>query len=140
MKLIRIEKEAWKSLSESAHILCFNARRSAHSERIDYALLGVNSADHPIGYLTVREIDESTAYWQFGGAFDGIRGTVRTFSLYKLFVDYAKTHYKRVTTLIENNNTAMLKMAMKVGFRIIGIRTFKNDVLLEHLLEFENAV
>ena len=55
------------------------------------------------------------------------------------FVEWCKPRYKRITTLIENKNTVMLKMAMKVGFRVIGVRNFQGSILLEHLLEFSDA-
>ena len=43
--------------------------------------------------------------------------------------------YKRITTYIQNTNSPMLRIAMKVGFKIIGTRTFKGDVMVEFLLE-----
>lgn len=140
MKIVRVEKDAWRDLSENAHLLCFDKTKDPSTERIDFALLAVGEREEPIGYVTLREIDKDTVYWQFGGSFENARGTIKSFQIYQSFVRYSKEHYKRVTTLIENDNLVMLKMAMKVGFRIIGIRNFKGSVLLEHLLEFENAV
>lgn len=49
--------------------------------------------------------------------------------------EFCEKDYKRITTYIENKNTPMLKFAMKIGFRITGIRNYKNEILLEHLLE-----
>jgi hypothetical protein len=39
---------------------------------------------------------------------------------------------------VENTNVAYLKLAMKMGFRVIGVRMFKGQVLVELLLDFED--
>lgn len=132
----RIEKEAWSVLSEHAHIISFEEKKPREWDRIDYALI-VNKDNVPMGFVTCREHDAHTLYWQFGGAFPGTKETSLSFLGYQALVQYVKPQYKRLTTLIENENTAMLKMAMKVGFRIVGIRFYNGSVLLEHVLEFE---
>jgi len=139
MKIERIEPQIWSSLSENAHKIAFNTLKPASQDRISFALLAVNDANIPLGYVTCREHDADTLYWQFGGAFPGTIGTTISFPTYCQFVEWCKPHYKRITTLIENTNTVMLKMAMKVGFRIIGVRFYKGSILLEHVLEFANA-
>lgn len=131
----RFTKEEWKIYSEQAHSICFGKHKPAEWDRIDFALMAIAQA-HPLGYMTCREVDAETLYWQFGGAFPGTKGTASSFRAYEAFFNYCGERYKRVTTLIENDNTAMLRMAMKVGFRVIGTRTFKGQVLLEHLMEF----
>lgn len=44
--------------------------------------------------------------------------------------------YRRIAFLVENTNEAMLKLAMRCGFLIVGLRTFKGLILLEHVKEF----
>lgn len=137
MQVCRLDKKQWESFSENAHRIAFDRYKDPSLERIDFALLMVDEvSDRPVGYMTCREHDAETVYWQFGGAMPETKGTIHSFRAYEGFVKYASSHYKRVTTLIENTNTPMLKMAMKVGFRIIGVRTYQGSVLLEHLLEF----
>jgi hypothetical protein len=81
-------------------------------------------------------MDAETLYWQFGGAFPGTIGTIHSFGCYEQFLAWCGDKYSRVTTLIANDNLVMLKMAMKVGFRIQGIRYYGGDVLLEHVVGF----
>ena len=133
-----LSREQWKSISENAHLVCFNESRDALLDRIDFALIynvdGVANA-----YCTIRELDAESIYWQYGGAFPGTKGTSKSFTAYQSFADWSLSRYKRISTYIENGNIVMLKMAMKVGFRIIGTRTFKGTVLVEMLLEKENG-
>ncbi len=131
----RFTPDEWKLYSENAHWVCFGKIKPAEWDRIDFALMSMRGHE-PTGYMTCREWDHETLYWQFGGAFPGTKATSVSFISYQAFVDYCKARYKRITTLIENTNTPMLRMAMKVGFRICGTRVFKGDILLEHLLEF----
>lgn len=138
IEIDQLTKKQWAEHSEQAHAICFKAHKPKEWDRIDFALV-VRDDQKLMGYVTCREIDAETLYWQFGGAFPGTVKTSLSWKGYQAFVEYCKSRYKRVTTLIENTNCVMLKMAMKVGFRIVGIRTFKGDVLLEHLLEFEHA-
>ena len=135
MRVERFTAREWAAFSEDAHRICFEQVKPAQYDRIDFALLVVDD-EKPCGYVTVREHDPETVYWQFGGAFPGTKDTAKTFRGYQLTVDYTRERYKRITTRIENTNIPMLKMAMKVGFRIIGTRTFKGSILVELLLEF----
>lgn len=132
----QVHKEDWAAFSERAHLACFETHKPAEWDRIDYALL-IENGDTLMGYATCREWDAQTLYWQFGGAFRGTRSSSMTFKGYQAVAAWSKERYKRVTTLIENDNTVMLKMALKIGFKIIGTRTFKGSVLVELLLEFE---
>lgn len=141
MNVQKIEKEVWGSyFSELAHKICFEERKPASRDRIDYALLVVDSNDSPCGYITVRELDSETCYWQFGGVFPGTIGTTKSFKAYKACIEWSRGKYKRVSTLIENQNSAMLKFAAKVGFLIVGIRNYHGTVLLEHVMEFDSGI
>lgn len=132
----RLWPEEWAQFSEAAHSVTFGEFRPGSKDRVDFALLAVDEHDVPIGYVTIKELDAETAYWQFGGSFPSYRATASVWHAYKAAADWNAKHYKRVLTFIENNNTPMLKFAMKLGFRVIGIRNFKSRILLEHLLEF----
>lgn len=131
----KISKEDWELVSEDAHLIAFGKRKPAYFDRIDFALLA-KTETQMLGYITCREMDHETLYWQFGGAFPGTKDTVKSWRAYEAFGKWCGDKYKRVTTLIENDNTVMLKMAMKLGYRIIGVRNFQGSILLEHLLEF----
>lgn len=133
----RIDKQTWTELySENAHLIAFDKHKPASGERIDFALLA-GTRDTALGYVTARELDSDYLYWQYGGAFPGTKGTHMSWKAYAAFATWCRTFgYKRITTLIENQNTVMLKMAMMVGFRIIGCRTVGGKIYLEHFLEF----
>lgn len=133
----RLSSDEWKRLAKDAHLICFNEDRPSYKDRIDYAMLAVSANDVPMGYITVRELDDEMAYWQFGGVFPSVKDTALSYRTYAAGVDYARTRHKRILTYIENKNVVMLKFAMKAGFRIIGTKNFKGKILVEHMLEFE---
>jgi L-amino acid N-acyltransferase YncA len=122
----------WEPLSEDAHLVCFGTIRPAYRDRFDFALLATDQ-NQLLAYVTCRETDHDTLYWQYGGAFPSAQGSALSFRSYAKLVEHCdKAGYKQITTLIENENTVMLKMAMKVGFRIIGMRARNGKVFLEH--------
>jgi hypothetical protein len=136
MKLIVIDKEVWKrDYSENAHLITFNKHKPASWDRIDYALLMADE-EKPCAYITCREFDHETIYWQFGGALPDTIGTTKSLECFNMALEWAKDLYKRVTFLVENDNVPMLKLAMKRDFKIVGVKNFKGTILLEHLLEF----
>lgn len=132
----KISPEDWKFFSEFAHESVFGKKKPVEMERIDFALLCVSDKEIPMGYITCRENDSETIYWQFGGVFPGTKDTILSFRVMQAMVRFCKEHYKRITYLVENTNTAMLKFAMRMGFKIQGVRYHNGSVLLEHVLEF----
>jgi RimJ/RimL family protein N-acetyltransferase len=138
IEIDELTPKQWSYHSEQAHAVVFGERKPATLDRIDFALV-VREGRTLMGYLTCRELDSESVYWQYGGAFPGTRGSSMTFLGYTAYVQHCKLRYKRIGTLIENDNLAMIKMAMKVGFKIVGIRNFNGQILLEHLLEFSDA-
>ena len=135
MIVAKLSSAEWAQYSEQAHLICFNEIRPEKMNRIDFALTTVLDSV-PQTYMTCREIDEETIYLQYGGAFPSAKGTTKSFTGYVEMLLELSQSYKRATTLIENKNTAMIRFAMKVGFEIIGIRTFDGKIYLEHLLNF----
>lgn len=136
MKTHRLEKEQWQVLSEDAHHSVFGKKKPVAMERVDFALLCVDEENVPAAYVTCRENDSETVYWQFGGAFPGTINTIKSFRAMEQFLSYCSERYKRVVCLVENTNRAMLKFALRTGFRIQGVRYHDGGVLLEHVLEF----
>jgi hypothetical protein len=133
MRVERIEARDWATVSEYAHSYAFGARKPASSDRIDFALL-VTHEGIPQGYVTVRELDHETVYWQFGGAFPKAERSLKVLKGYRLMIDWTRHRYARIRTFIANDNLTMLKLAMKVGFRINGVRLHEGKVLVEHEL------
>lgn len=138
IEIQRLDPEQWSSFSEDAHRTCFAEFRPAYTDRIDYALLAHDPTTRGVlGYVTVKELDHESVYWQYGGAFPNIEKGTLVMRTYLQFTEVMREKYKRVTTLVENTNVSYLKLAMKVGFRIIGVRMFKGSILVELLLDFE---
>lgn len=137
MQVKVIPPEEWgKHFSEQAHLVAFGKSKPAHFDRIDYALLVVDG-EKPLGYVTCRELDHETVYWQFGGAMPGTRGTLHTPQVFDAMLTWARKLYRRVTFVVENTNQAMLKLAIHRQFLIVGCRFFHGTVLVEHMLEFK---
>jgi hypothetical protein len=137
--VIKLPAEEWEKMAEDAHVICFNEKRPSYINRIDYALLVVDKmTERPLSYITVKEFDDETVYWQHGGGFPGTIG-IPAYRAYNACLQYSENKYKRIFTLIQNTNVPMLKMAMKVGFRVIGVKTISKDIMLEHLIEFNKG-
>lgn len=133
----KLSQEQWvEHLAESAHFLAFGTNRPGDIERIDFALLMVDENDSASAYITCKEMDSETLYWQYGGAMPKYKETIYAYQGYALFIGWAFDHYKRVFTRIENTNLAMLKLALKLGFVVTGTNTFKGKIYLELLNEF----
>lgn len=137
LKAVVYSSSEWREFAETAHATCFGEIRPASMNRIDFAMLAVKD-ETPAGYITVREFDEESVYWNYGGVFPGVKNTTTAFLVYELGIQKClEMGYKRITTLIENSNIVMLKMAMKIGFRIIGIRNFDSKIFCELLLNLK---
>lgn len=136
----KISKEHWFELSKAAHLISFQTLKDPEGERIDFALLCVDKATQkPLGYLTAKEMDYETIYWQFGGVFPSAKFTPLSFKGYFMFAQWCKERYKRVTTYIENTNVPMLKYALQVGFKICGMKYSQGALLLQCTLEFDHV-
>lgn len=126
----RVEKSEWSTLSEHAHSAVFQEIRPKEWDRIDYALLAVEDGSL-YGYCTVRELDSSSIYLQYGGAFPPAAKSVKVYRAYSAFLAYFAARYRNVTTLVQNTNVSYLKLAMAFGFRIIGVRFFDGEIFVE---------
>jgi len=125
----------WAVMAENAHRYCFSEIRPADMDRISFAIASFED-EVPFGYVTVRELDSESVYWQYGGAFKSCEKSVKVLKHYQGYINFCKeAGYKRISTYIQNTNLPMLKMAMHCGFRIIGVRLFQNEVFCELLNE-----
>lgn len=130
----RISAEDWMPVSELAHGVAFGETRPACKDRIDFVIIA-EKCGHPVGYITARETDAESVYWQFGGIFGGPLGQMGLLS-YLDAINLMRQSYSRITTLIHNSNVVMLKLALKCGFLVTGIKTFEGRTLVECSLEF----
>ncbi len=133
----KLSPHEWSELSKHAHSFCFGYEREASFDRIDYALLAVSEADIALGFITVKEVNAKHIFWQHGGSFPGILGTVKSFSTYVEGKKWCAQFYDSICTYIDNTNVVMLKFAMKIGFRIIGVRRIFDTTLVELFLNLK---
>lgn len=137
--IFQISADEWnKNWAEAAHKTCFSEIVPGGFYKIDYALLvGDPESPLPRGYCTVRELDDESVYWQYGGAFPGTINSIHSARCYEALVEWTKQRYERITTYVQNTNVAYLKLCMHFGFRIIGVKNFKGRIFVELLNEFE---
>lgn len=132
----QVDPITWKDMAENAHLAVFDENWQRDLERIDFALLMIHKeTDQAVAYVTVQKIDESTAYIQYGGAFEKFRKTGITFEAFNSMLEYLQKSFKKIITLVENNNSSMLKFYMKKNFLITGVRYFKEHIFLENYYE-----
>lgn len=134
MNLKKFSKQEWDKYSESAHLICFSERLDAQFNDYTFCLTVEAEDGTPLMYSTILDLHDGDCYMKHGGAFPSSKGTPLSYKCYLKIMDYLKSNYKRISTLIENENTPMLKFAMSVGFKITGLRIIDNKILLEHTL------
>lgn len=135
MRVERVSKEDWHTWADVCYPSVFNAVRPKALERIDYALLAMEEKEI-LTFVTVKEMDSETAYWQFGGAMAEAKKSYRAVMAYMMMIRWEMERHKRITTKIENDNISMLKVAMACGFKIQGVSGFKGKTFVELLNEF----
>ena len=136
MKVIKIGKDEWGTVSRDAHLLTFGEDRG-DLDTIDFSLLALDDERKAAGYVTCKEWDKVTLYWQYGGVMPRYKKTFSTFGIYKDLINWCKKDYFRITTKIENNNKAKLRMANMAGFLIQGTYNHHGKILVDHCLEFK---
>jgi len=129
-------KDEWQEYSKQFHALVFNNSDFSDIENIDFACV-VFDKDTAIGFSTMRVLDKYHVYMQYGGTLD--KSNYTNLKGYLKLIEALKDNFLNITTLIENNNKSMIKLAMKAGFEIIGIRYKKGSIYLEHSIEVKHG-
>ncbi len=137
MIIHKVDSNTWKEVSAQTHRVCFGEEPPTTDERVDFALVAQDpSKDQYVTYVTCRELDRKTLYWQYGAAFPEYRDTLLPWRGYQYMTKKTwDLGYDAIFTLIENTNRGMLKFALKMGYKIIGVRHMNGCTMLEHLLE-----
>ena len=125
----------WAPISEAAHSAGFGKYKDPAKERIDFVLVAEHD-EKPAAYVTCKELDADSLYFQFGASVGEFRHSPTSWDAFCGFMNYAQENYQRLSMLIENDNIAMLKFAWKAGLKCTGVRYFKKNILLEHSIEF----
>lgn len=140
IRIVQVSKHDWKQWSEQAHLVVFKEHKPVSLDRIDFTLVAEGEHSKLLGYITCREFDAKSIYWQYGGAFPGTRATSVSYEMYQKALKWCEQKYDRVMTLVENKNYPMLKMHLKAGFLIVGFRVHLGQGLVELTKEFEDGV
>ena len=138
----RISKEEWRErFSHNARMSVFGEDLDPAVERIDFAyLVADGSTDQLYIYCTFYEMDSTSLYLSFGGAFPDSRGTDKTKeALLGLYKYLGKNGYKTVNYHCKNTNPAMIKLGLKTGAVIVGMSVSPRSILLEHYVDLEKG-
>lgn len=128
-------KKEWLEYSSQFHDVVFNNPEFKEIENIDFSLVAFDG-DEVLGFATIRVLDKFHAYMQYGGA---VKKGYKTLAAYLKMIELLKGSFLNITTLIENTNHPMIKLAMKAGFNINGIRIKSGNIYLEHLIEVKHG-
>ncbi len=93
----------------------------------DYVYLGCYDNQY-VGMVTAYIHNTDTIYIQMAGFTDGFRG-YRAVGFFRQLIDAIHKEYDNIVFRIQNINVAALKVAMNIGFIIIGI---KGDGMIEN--------
>lgn len=137
MRVQRVHKDDWLTAAAQAHLIVFNETKKPELDRIDFALVVESEHQIPLQYATCRELHAESLFVQYGGSFPGTKGTINSLRCFEEILTWAREQgYKRVSFLVENTNTPMLKLALTTGFLITGVRNHDGAILLEHVKKF----
>lgn len=128
-------KDDWRETAPLAHICVFDKVIGPDLERVDFALV-VGDKQTPHGYITVKEHDGQTAYLQRGGLFEQVRGKGLSEPQFLECLDWFWGRgFTKVFFNVKNDNIPMIKLGLNTGFKISGMRQFKQELLLEMMIE-----
>jgi hypothetical protein len=128
----KLNPEEWSEFSKLAHAIVFEENRPAEMNRISFCYV-TEEDSLPLCFVTVRELDNESLYFQYGGAFPSSIGTPKTKeSLSKTLEQASSEGFKRVSWLVKNTNVAMQKLSFNVGFIPTGIRNFEGEIYVEY--------
>jgi len=139
MRVEKLTPLEWKELSPTLHKQVFQHTIHPEWERIDYALICVDEDNAVQGYLTAREQDENTVFWQWGGVMPLARGTAGSGRGLQKLLAWASERYTRMKTYVENDNTPMLRLYLMLGAKIVGIKYYEGKVFLEHAINLKET-
>ena len=132
-----IPKEDWVKFSEGCYAEVFGQYRRSSLDRIDFAV-GTTVDDRPVAYITCKEFDGETLYYQFGGRFPGA-SRILLVRFFEALNKWALSKYKKVFMLVERDNTPMIKLGFHTGFRIEGVTIYKDDCVLVQMSRYADG-
>lgn len=135
MNIEVVSPENWRRIGAQVHAQVFGEKISPQFDRLDYALICLDESRAVMGYLTAFEPDRDTILWQWGGVLPGARGTPGTVRGMEKLLAWSKERYCRVKFYTANQNVSMLRIALAVGFTIVGMKTGNRGQLFLELVK-----
>jgi hypothetical protein len=139
MEVRAFSKDEWRKVSKEIHRYAFNEIIDDDLETISLALMAMKD-ETPQAYCTLIDMDKYTCYMQHGGALPAAKGTINVAKGYVKMVEWVKNKYPRITTRIRNDNVSMIKLALGVGFKIVGVEVYEDGVFLSLVNNSESKV
>ena len=130
----KIPNHLWDA--NAAHLVTFGENRPQSLNSFHFVLGAVDGDNQLAGYCTCIELDKESLYLQHGGVLPNYAKSIYVLKSYGVCVEWCLQNYKRVSTKVQNTNISMLKLAMQMGFLIVGTSTFKDKVFVDLLLEY----
>ncbi len=128
--LQKISPEEWqRDFAANAHQAVFKENLGEEDE-IDIAIIGLIDGQ-VAGYSTAKFIGDGVIHLNYGGAVDDAKGTPELLMLYRLLIREYLSLGDYLRTYVHNKNRNYLLLALRTGFIVTGMRTFRGDTLLE---------
>lgn len=128
LNAIKISKQDWiDKFSKIAHESVFGSKNEDFY-RIDFAILVTTETD-VVTYVTCREVNKETVLMSYGGSFR--KNNHMTLFAVKRILDICTQEYKTIVAFVENTNFAMLRIFLKIGLKITGLRFGYGTPLVE---------
>ena len=123
-----LDQDNWKQIAEGLHSIVFDKKRDHKIDRADGCFLIYDkNTNCSVGYVSYFETDAKSIYWQWGGLFPEFRGTNIAYKAINICLEVADKIYDTINMMVHRDNIKMLKIAFSVGFRINGVRCFRDD-------------
>ena len=126
------------SLIPRMHLAVFGPSNPIESDRSDFLVIARDDKHSIMGYCVCREWDDEAIFISYGGIMPGVRGVALkeiAQAVIKAMQDHLLEKYETITTSITSGNVQAISYAHKIGFRIIGLRSTPNGLLLELILK-----
>lgn len=131
MKFVTLSHPEWRRFAPSAHKAVFGVDRTADYERCDWAVLAVSHDDAPLGFATVRELNQNEVYLQFGGIFEKFRNSPACYKALTGLLRIVAQNFTKARTFVEAENSSYLRLALKMGFVPCGYKSVNGSGFLE---------
>jgi ribosomal protein S8E len=137
VKIHKASKQEFDTVVYKTHMAVFEDKVEETFFRYDYALFTEDGNGEPISYTLCRELNEDTVEMAYGGTVKEHRGLSSKESMMMILNELLST-YKRAVFQTKNTNFPMLRLALSLGGKIIGVhQNPRNDMYVS--VEFDGG-